>query len=109
MLRKLRVVLAVIFFLSITALFLDISGCLHHYLGWMAKLQFLPAVMASSFILVVFWIVVTLLFGRVYCSVVCPLGVMQDGFNFVARKVKKQRFSFVKENKWVRYPLFGSL
>lgn len=106
MLRKLRVVLAVIFFLSITALFLDISGCLHHYLGWMAKLQFLPAVMASSFILVALWIIVTLLFGRVYCSVVCPLGVMQDGFNFVARKVKKQRFSFVKENKWVRYPLF---
>lgn len=106
MLRKLRVALAVIFILSITALFLDFSGCLHHYLGWMAKLQFLPAVMASSFLLVAFWIIVTLLFGRVYCSVVCPLGVMQDGFNFVARKVKKNRFSFVKENKWVRYPVF---
>lgn len=97
--------MAIIFFLGITALFLDFSGILHHYLGWMAKIQFLPAVMASSFIIVGLFLIITLLIGRTYCSVVCPMGVMQDGFNFVARKVKKNRFRFVKENRWIRYPM----
>ena len=105
MLRKIRIVLAIIFFLGITAMFLDFSGVLHHYLGWMTKVQFLPAVMATSFIIVAALLILTLLFGRVYCSVVCPLGVMQDGFNFVARKVKKNRFRFVKERRWLRYSI----
>lgn len=105
MLRKIRTVLAIIFFLGITALFLDFSGVLHVWLGWMAKIQFFPAVMSTSFIIVAAILIFTLLFGRIYCSVVCPLGVMQDGFNYVARKVKKDRFRFIKENRWVRYPV----
>lgn len=105
MFRKVRTILAVVFFLGITALFLDFTGTLHAYLGWMAKFQFLPAVLSSSFIIVAAILLVTLFFGRFYCSVACPLGVMQDGFNFVARKVKKDRFRFVREHRWIRYPL----
>ncbi len=106
MLRKLRSIAAVVCFLALTAMFLDFSGVLHHYFGWIAKMQFFPAVMAGNFIVVGFVLLVTLLFGRFYCSIMCPLGVMQDGFNFVARKVKKGRFHFIPENRWVRYPLF---
>ena len=104
MIRKVRVVLAVVVFVALTALFLDFSGLLHGWLGWIAKMQFVPAVLAGN---VVFWgfvLVVTLLFGRFYCSIMCPLGVMQDGLNFIARKVKKGRFHYVKENRWLRYP-----
>lgn len=107
MLRKIRTAFAIVFFLGITALFLDFSGVLHLYLGWMAKIQFLPAVMSTSFVIVAAILIFTLLFGRVYCSVVCPLGVMQDGFNYLARKVKKNRFHYVRENRWLRYPLLG--
>ncbi len=105
MLRKIRTVLAIIFFVSLTALFLDFTGLLQVYLGWMAKLQFLPAVLAGNFIVIALVLIVTLLFGRFYCSIVCPLGVMQDVFNYTARKVKKNRFHFIKENKWLRYPI----
>lgn len=105
MFRKVRIILAVAFFLGITALFLDFTGVLHAYLGWMAKFQFLPAVLSSSFIIVAAILLVTLFFGRFYCSVACPLGVMQDGFNLVGRKVKKNRFRFVKEHRWLRYPI----
>ena len=107
MLRKLRTVLALLFFLGITALFLDFSGFLQHYLGWMAKLQFMPAVLSGSFLVVAFVLLMTLLFGRVYCSVVCPLGVMQDGFNLIGRKVKKGRFRFLPERRWLRYTLLA--
>ena len=105
--RKIRTVAAVVVFLCITAMFLDFTGVLHHYFALLAKMQFFPAVMAGNVIVVCFILLVTLLFGRFYCSIMCPLGVMQDGFNFVARKVKKNRFSYVKERPWLRYSILG--
>ena len=62
----------------ITLLFLDFTGTLHAWFGFLAKIQFLPALLALNFGVVAALIVLTLLFGRVYCSVICPLGVMQD-------------------------------
>ena len=102
MLRKLRIVLATVSFILITLLFLDFSGALHAWFGWMAKLQFVPALMASSFVIVAAIVVVTLLFGRVYCSILCPLGVYQDGIAHIAEKRKKNRYSF-KRRKRYRY------
>ena len=57
----------------ITLLFLDFTGTLHAWFGFLAKIQFLPALLALNFGVVAALIVLTLLFGRVYCSVICPL------------------------------------
>lgn len=105
MLRKIRIVLAAIFFTLITLLFLDFTGALHTWFGWMAKIQLLPAVLALNFGVMALLVVLTLLFGRVYCSVICPLGVFQDIVSWFSgrRKGKKNRFGFKKENKWLRY------
>ncbi len=51
---------------------------LYRYLGFMAKVQFVPALLALNVIVVVALMVLTWVFGRIYCSVVCPLGVFQD-------------------------------
>ena len=83
MLRKIRIFLAAVFFIGITLLFLDFTGTLHAWLGWMAKVQFLPAVLALNFGVVAVLLLLTLLFGRVYCSVICPLGVMQDIISWI--------------------------
>ena len=48
MLRKIRTILAAVFFVLITLLFLDFTGTLHHWLSWLAKIQFLPAVLALN-------------------------------------------------------------
>ncbi|MBO6247612.1 MAG: 4Fe-4S binding protein, partial [Bacteroidales bacterium] len=48
MLKKIRVLLATLCLVAITLLFLDFSGTLHHWLGWLAKIQFLPAVLALN-------------------------------------------------------------
>ena len=80
MLKKTRVALALLFWLCITILFCDLTGATRTWLGWLAKLQFLPAIMAVNVGVIVLWVVVTLLVGRIYCSVVCPLGVLQDVF-----------------------------
>ena len=106
MLRKIRIILASIFFIGVTLLFLDFTGTLHAWLGWMAKVQFLPAVLALNFVIVAVLLLLTLLFGRVYCSVICPLGVMQDIISWIHGKTKKKnrfRFSYSPAKNWLRY------
>ena len=99
MLRKIRITLAAIFFIGITLLFMDFTGSLHVYLGWMAKVQFLPAVLALNAAVIVTLVVLTLIFGRIYCSVICPMGVMQDIIAWIGKKRKKNRYTYSKENK----------
>ena len=94
MLRKIRIIAAAICFTLITLLFLDFTGTIHAWFGWLAKVQFLPAVLALNVGIVVLLIALTLIFGRIYCSVLCPLGVMQDIISWWAGKRKKNRFSF---------------
>ncbi len=103
MLRKTRIILAAIFYVGVTLLFLDFTGTLHSWLGWMAKVQFLPALLAMNVGIVAVLILLTFLFGRIYCSVICPLGVMQDIFAWMGKKAKKNRYSYSPEKKWLRY------
>ena len=103
MLRKIRLTLALFFFVIITLLFLDFTGTLHAWFGWMAKVQFLPAVLAVNAGVVVLLLALTLVFGRVYCSVVCPLGVMQDTVAWLGKRRKRNRYSYSPPKKWLRY------
>ena len=103
MLRKIRICLQLIMITLVTLLLLGIGFRVHLWAGWVAKIQFLPAVLALSFVVLACIIVMTLLFGRIYCSVVCPLGIMQDFFSWLGGKAKKNRFSYAKEKKWLRY------
>ena len=109
MLRKIRLTLAVLFFVAVTALFLDFTGTIHAWLGWTAKIQFLPALLAVNAGVVALLVLLTLLAGRVYCSVICPLGVMQDIVSWISgrRKKKKYRFSYSPKVKWLRYGVLG--
>ena len=73
----------------------------------MAKIQFLPALLSLNFLIVGLLALLSLIFGRVYCSVICPMGVLQDGISHLSgmRKGKKFRFSHKAEKKWIRYPV----
>ena len=62
MLKKTRRLLAVVFFTLITLLLLDFTGALHTWLGWMAKVQFLPAVLAVNVVVIVGLVLLTLVF-----------------------------------------------
>lgn len=105
MLKKIRTILAVVCFALITLLFLDFTGTLHCWLSWLAKIQFLPAVMALNVVVVAALIILTLVFGRIYCSVICPLGVFQDLLARFHRK--KNKYSYSKEVRWLRYPVLA--
>ena len=70
MLRKIRTVLAVLFFGLITFYFLDFADILPASFDWLVKMQFVPALISLSLVTLVALIAATLLLGRIYCSVI---------------------------------------
>lgn len=107
MLRTIRLTVAIVCFILITLLFLDFTGTLHTWFGWLAKIQFLPALLALNIGVLIFLILLTFLFGRVYCSIICPLGIFQDIISWIAGKKTKNRFRYSPAIKWLRYGILG--
>ena len=111
-LKILRVILALLFILSIGFAFLDFREILPiEVFQWITFLQFLPSVLKffTTFSLVsagfIAIILLTSLFGRVYCSSICPLGIMQDFVSWIRRKtkIKTHRYRFGKAHNFWRY------
>jgi len=80
-----------------------------HILG---HIQLLPAILNGMFVLVAVLLLITLFFGRIYCSVICPAGVLQDIINrlfCVGKKKKKgsRRFRYHRPHNWLRYVLLA--
>ena len=75
----------------------------------MAKIQFLPAVLALNAAVIIGLVVLTLVFGRIYCSVICPLGVFQDVIAWLHNRRKKNRYTYSKAISWLRYTMLGVL
>lgn len=76
-------------------------------LKWIASIQIVPVISSVSASLLVMWLLITLLFGRVYCSMVCPLGIVQDVWARLPRMSRRQRsrrpYSFHAANNRFRY------
>ena len=107
MLRKIRIILATICFVMVNVLFLGAGWAVTQHIAWIAKIQFLPALMALNFGVLAGLVVLTLLFGRLYCNIICPLGVMQDIFGWFGKKAKKNRYGYSPEKKWLRYSVLA--
>lgn len=76
---------AVCMLAAFIAYFIDFTEKVPHKLAFLAKLQFLPSLLAGSFLVFGCLALATFLFGRVYCSVICPLGILQDVFAWFGR------------------------
>lgn len=76
--KYIRVVVAIAAILAMTFLFVDATGWGTDHLDFMARIQLMPALLALNFVALAILVVLTLVFGRVYCSVICPLGIFQD-------------------------------
>jgi len=97
-LKKLRIVVSLFFFLSYCVLFLDPWHSVPVPVGrWLTSLQFIPGltvvfvyigIFTVGFALVV---LMTMLFGRVYCSSICPLGTLQDIILYLENKFRKKK------------------
>lgn len=77
-LRLLRVIVSSLCMAGVTLLLVLPASALAAHLSELSRLQWLPAAMSFSLVTCIGWLVVTLIFGRIYCSSVCPLGTMMD-------------------------------
>ncbi|MBP1615280.1 MAG: yccM 2 [Bacteroidetes bacterium] len=105
MLRITRIIVATLFFVLITFYFLDFAGILPESVHWLAKVQFVPALLSLSAVILIVLLVLTLLMGRIYCSVICPMGVFQDVMSRISRLFakKKKKFTYSKSKTLLRW------
>ena len=126
LLKKARKVVSLLFFFLITFLFIDFGNTFSFGLiEGVLFFQFVPSLLKfiqlSALIFTGFFVVLilTLLFGRVYCSFLCPVGTLQDIFIVIAKKFKKRKlFKFQPpKNTWrygvlvivILFLVFGSI
>ncbi|MDE6578836.1 MAG: 4Fe-4S binding protein [Muribaculaceae bacterium] len=90
-LRTIRIFLAILFFVFAVA-YLAISPTLHPIARVVAKLQIIPSLIAVGMGALLLWFALTFIFGRIYCSTVCPVGTFQDAVILLRRRLgRKQR------------------
>jgi len=85
---KIRLVIAILMFVIMA-----VTGVLLISPAKYSVLKIMPDVSLSAFIIffLVFLIILTLLFGRVYCSLACPLGIFQEIITLIAQKDSEKR------------------
>ena len=106
MLRTIRLTTAIVCFTLITLLFLDFTGTLHTWFGWLAKIQFLPALLALNIGVVLFLVVLTFLY-----LLLCYLSVGSvSGHCFVGiRQTKEKPVPLFTSNEMVAVWRFRSI
>jgi len=113
-LKSIRIIISAVFFALIAFLFLDFRNFgAQSISGELLYLQFVPSLLkfmnvaalgATGFIVV---LILTVLFGRIYCSTICPLGTLQDVIGFVNRNNRnRRRFQYSAPRNVLRYTIF---
>ncbi|MDD2642193.1 MAG: 4Fe-4S dicluster domain-containing protein [Bacteroidales bacterium] len=108
-----RRVLAVAVIALITYFFIFSSANATGIWAALLKVQFIPGVLGittGGALTVTVILLLTLLFGRVYCSMLCPLGIYQDIVNRIAWFIKsrqKRRTHYSKPNDGIRYGILA--
>ena len=112
-LKNVRVAVSLFLFLCALSLFLDFGGFLPpSVVTAVTAPQIAPAVIralsgaSAAMIAVACIFALTLLFGRVYCSSICPLGTLQDLFSRLNRgRNSVRRFRYRRQNYVLHYGL----
>ena len=112
LLKVLIVLSAVVICTPILLVFTDFTDILPDTFNRLLEIQLLPAILSGTGVMLAVYFVLTLFFGRLYCSVVCPAGILQDVFNRIAgmgkkRRKKKNRFHYRKPANVLRYVILG--
>ena len=109
MLKKFRIGISVTLFVLINLFFLDFAGFLPLGFHSVTKIQLVPALLALNVEVLVILLVLSLVFGRVYCSFICPMGVYQDVVAWLSKKfTKKKKYTFSKAMTVLRWTVLAA-
>ena len=104
--KKVRIVISLILFSLITCYFLDFADLLPQQLHGLMRWQLIPALLAMNMVVLISLVVITLLFGRIYCSSLCPMGILQDMADWLAKRFhRKKKYPHLKEQKILRWSM----
>ncbi|MDR1486292.1 MAG: 4Fe-4S dicluster domain-containing protein [Planctomycetaceae bacterium] len=95
--KWLRVLVAVVVFAALVFLFTDIFAVADLSLHHLAELQLVPLLLRGGFIGLIgvaVWLFVTFIFGRCYCSVICPYGILQDIISRIAKLIRRKKHKY---------------
>ena len=112
-LKRARVSVALLFLSLIAVVFLDFRDSFGAaFYDWAVSLQFVPSLLktisvpGTLAIGLAVVLILTALFGRIYCSAICPLGIFQDIVARISKRFnKKSRYKFHKAWTIVRYTI----
>ena len=76
--RIFRIVFSLAFMAMVVAAAFLPSAHAQRLAHFLAHMEIVPALLTAGGLWVSAWAVITLLFGRIYCSSICPLGTLQD-------------------------------
>ena len=88
-LKIVRIIVSLAVFFATTLLWVCYGPAVARYMAWATKIQIFPMAMALSVNMAAFWVLAAWLFGRIYCSSVCPLGTWFDIVGAVGRHSRK--------------------
>ena len=104
MLKRIRIGFSLVFFTLITIYFLDFRDFLPDRISFLAEIQLIPALLAFNIVILISLLVLTLLFGRIYCSSICPMGIYQDIVAWLSKKIhRKKKYSYSKAKTLLRW------
>jgi ferredoxin len=111
-LKVVRVILAILLFMPVLLFFIDFADLLPDSFNSILRRQLMPALLSGAYATLIIYLLATIAFGRIYCSIICPAGILQDIFNRLAcigRKKKNgvMRFRYHKPANWLRYSILG--
>lgn len=86
----------VMLFVSLLWLLLGTSAPVYALIS--EETQIIPSAIQSCLGVTVAWVIATMLFGRIYCATVCPVGTLQDLVIWSRRKLNPE-FKFRYEHK----------
>lgn len=103
--KTVKCIAAALMLASVTAAFFGVREC-----AAAAKVQLVPALLALDAVALALLAAVVALHGRLYCEVICPLGIVQGIVRWIARKKVRRvctRLPETKRQRIVRWTLFA--
>lgn len=91
MYRSVRIIRIIV---SLIAMGVPTWALIAGYDSVFVRMQILTALLSGVALCLVFWAVVTLIYGRIYCSTVCPMGTLMDCVSAGSRLVRRRGRSY---------------
>jgi len=121
LLKRLRVVLSIFFLVFLALVFIDFRKSFSKdFYSLAVFFQFVPSLLRNITVSgvidfgAILVLILTIFFGRVYCSVLCPLGIFQDVVSWISGKtsgmsksMKKRKYKYHKAWTILRYSLLA--